>query len=167
MSKLLELVKCDVCVVQQVMEIHQSTVILLLVLSVSSSTHGYSAYAWRRYQNFLDQHRAPFVNREMCTNEISERKIGSETGVCKRVNTFIQANENQLKAVCVGGTQLNSNFFVSGQTFPLVTCRLQNGEQIYPNCQYQRGQLSTRYIVLACTEGLPVHYNRSSVQRTG
>ncbi|KAF4115146.1 hypothetical protein G5714_002635 [Onychostoma macrolepis] len=63
----------------KVMEIHRSTVILLLLLSVSSFTHGQPADVMRRYQKFLTQHQGPYVNVEMCTDEISDRNIGSET----------------------------------------------------------------------------------------
>ncbi len=150
------------CVVQQVMEMHQSTVILLLLLSVSSFTHGQSAYTRLRYQKFLTQHLAPNVNREMCTSEIRKRNIGSETGECKPVNSFIQADENLIKAVCARNNRLNSNLFQNNQPFPLVTCRLQRGQ--WPNCEYYTGRLSTLYIVLACDQGLPVHYERSTEQ---
>lgn len=140
------------------MEIHRSTVILLLLLCVSSFTHGQPADVMRRYQKFLTQHRGPYVNVEMCTSEIGNRNIGSETRVCKPVNTFIQAEDRQIKAVCSGGTRLyyNRNLFESGTRFSVVTCRLKSGQ--WPNCEYDRGRLSTRYIVLACDRGLPVHY---------
>ncbi|XP_058625694.1 ribonuclease-like 3 [Onychostoma macrolepis] len=140
------------------MEIHRSTVILLLLLSVSSFTHGQPADVMRRYQKFLTQHQGPYVNVEMCTDEISDRNIGSETGECKPVNTFIQAQDHQIKAVCSGGTRLynDRNLFESATPYSVVTCRLKSGQ--WPNCEYYRGRLSTRYIVLACDQGWPVHY---------
>ncbi len=144
------------------MEIHRSTVILLLLLSVLSFTHGQPAYIRARYQKFLNQHLAPYVNREMCTDVIRNRNIGSETGECKPVNTFIQANENEITAVCARNNRLNYNLFQNNQPFSLVTCRLQSGQ--WPNCEYDTGWLSTRYIVLACEQGWPVHYERSTVQ---
>ncbi|KAF4114059.1 hypothetical protein G5714_004282 [Onychostoma macrolepis] len=55
-------------------------VILLLLFCVSSFTYGQPAHVMRRYQKFLTQHRGPYVNVEMCTSEISDRNIGSETG---------------------------------------------------------------------------------------
>ncbi|KAF4115061.1 hypothetical protein G5714_002550 [Onychostoma macrolepis] len=141
---------------KQVMEIHRSSVIVLLLLSVSSFTHGQSAYIRARYQKFLNQHLAPFVNREMCTDVIRNRNIVSETGGCKPVNTFIQANENQITAVCGRNNRLNNNLFQNNQQFSVVTCNLRSGQ--WPNCVYDTGRLSTRYIVLACEQGLPVHY---------
>ncbi|KAL1252212.1 hypothetical protein QQF64_020008 [Cirrhinus molitorella] len=143
---------------QGVMGIHQSTVILLLLLCVSSFTHGQPANVMRRYQKFLSQHRGPYVNREMCTSEIRVRNIVSETGDCKPVNTFIQAQDDTIKAVCSGGTRLyyNRNLFRSSTPFSVVTCRYRRGS--WPNCEYYTGKLSTRSIVLACDQGLPVHY---------
>ncbi|XP_050975847.1 ribonuclease-like 3 [Labeo rohita] len=138
------------------MEIHQSTVILLLLLSVSSFTHGQPADIMRRYQKFLNQHHGPFVNREMCTSEIRNRNIVSETGDCKPVNTFIQAEDHQITAVCARNNRLNSNLYKSSTPFNVVTCRLKSGQ--WPNCEYYRGSLYTRYIVLACERGLPIHY---------
>lgn len=136
------------------MEIHQSTVILLLLLCVSSYTH---AQSWARYQNFLNHHRGPFVNVEMCTSEIRHRKITDSAGECKRVNSFIRAPDEHITAVCTGGTRLYYNLFRSGTPFDVVTCRLKSG-QTHPNCEYYRGRLSIQYIVLACEHGLPVHY---------
>lgn len=144
------------------MEIHRSTVIVLLLLSVSSFTHGQPEHIRARYQKFLNQHLAPFVNREMCTDVIRNRNIVSETGGCKPVNTFIQANENQITAVCGRNNRLNNNLFQNNQRFSLVTCSLRSGQ--WPNCVYDTGRLSTLYIVLACEQGLPVHYERSTVQ---
>ncbi|KAI2647934.1 Ribonuclease-like 3 [Labeo rohita] len=80
------------------MEIH--TVILLLLLCVSSSTRGQPADVMRRYQNFLNQHRGPGVTVEMCTSEISRRNIRGPAGECKPVNTFIQAKDRDIRAVC-------------------------------------------------------------------
>uniref|UniRef100_A0A671NWK4 Ribonuclease A-domain domain-containing protein n=1 Tax=Sinocyclocheilus anshuiensis TaxID=1608454 RepID=A0A671NWK4_9TELE len=112
----------------------------------------------RRYQKFLNQHQGPFVNVETCTSEIRSRNIVSETGDCKPVNSLIRAGEGAIAAVCSGGTQLyyNRNLFQSGTPFSVVTCTLRSGQ--WPNCEYYRGRLSTRYIVLGCEHGWPVHY---------
>ncbi|KAF4114151.1 hypothetical protein G5714_004374 [Onychostoma macrolepis] len=145
---------------KKVMEIHRSTVILLLLSSVSSFTHGQSAYIRARYQKFLNQHQGPYVNEEMCTDVIRDRNITDSAGDCKLVNTFIQANENDIKAVCRGGTRVKYNLFRSGEPFNVVTCRLNpnTSGQRHPNCEY-RGDLYTHHnIELACAHNLPVHY---------
>ncbi|XP_067271575.1 ribonuclease-like 3 [Pseudorasbora parva] len=145
------------------MEIHQSAVILLLVFCVSFSTlHAQPAYILPRYQKFLNQHLGPHMSGQKCTSEIRERNITGTDNLCKPVNTFIQANENDLKAVCARTNQMNRNLFKSGQQYPVVTCRLQSGEK-HPDCKYSTGKLSTRYIVLGCTGGWPVHYESVQV----
>uniref|UniRef100_A0A8C2F1P0 Ribonuclease like 2 n=1 Tax=Cyprinus carpio TaxID=7962 RepID=A0A8C2F1P0_CYPCA len=139
------------------MEIHQSTVILLLLLCVSSYTHAQPAHTMRRYQNFLNHHRGPYVNVEMCTDVIRDRKITDSAGYCKPVNSFIRAPDHLITAVCSGGTRLYYNLFRSGTPFDVVTCRLKSG-QTHPDCEYDRGRLSIGNIVLGCEHGLPVHY---------
>uniref|UniRef100_A0A673K5J7 Ribonuclease like 2 n=2 Tax=Sinocyclocheilus rhinocerous TaxID=307959 RepID=A0A673K5J7_9TELE len=100
------------------------------------------------------------VSAHACDKEIRNRDTiasGTENG-CKKVNTFIQANNNNNKVVCGrnGGTPQGNNLFMSNQPFPVVTCKLQSGQR-HPNCQY-RGKKSTRYIVLECDRESPVHY---------
>ncbi|KAK7126511.1 hypothetical protein R3I94_017862 [Phoxinus phoxinus] len=138
------------------MEIHQSAVILLLVLCVSFSAHAQEPppYVRDRYLKFLNQHRGPFVNVEMCTSEISKRNITAPDGGCKPVNTFIKAFTDYIDPVCGGGKY--SKLYRSNQPFNVVTCTLEP-EPKYPNCTYT-GKLSTQYIVLGCIRGWPVHY---------
>uniref|UniRef100_A0A672N6S9 Ribonuclease like 2 n=1 Tax=Sinocyclocheilus grahami TaxID=75366 RepID=A0A672N6S9_SINGR len=105
-----------------------------------------------RYQNFLNQHLGPHVSAHACDNEIRKRHITASgtTNSCKKVNTFIQANKNDIKVVCGrnGGTPQGNNLFMSNQPFPVVTCKLKSGER-HPKCEY-RGNTSSRYIVLGC-----------------
>nr|ASJ82168.1 ribonuclease [Cyprinus carpio] len=101
------------------------------------------------------------MNEHRCDDEIKNKKI-TYTGPemrCKKKNTFIQANEAEIKAVCGAGGKLQSgNLFKSNQPFPVITCDLLNPDT-HPNCKY-KGKKSTPYIVLACVEGLPVHYDK-------
>ncbi|XP_073699515.1 ribonuclease-like 3 [Garra rufa] len=142
------------------MEIHQSAVILLLVLAASFTDSG-QPY---NYIKFLNQHFGPHVSEHDCDKEIRKRDItdsGTANG-CKEVNTFIKANSNNIRVVCGnGGTHLRGNLFKSNQPFPVVTCKLQSGQR-HPNCQY-RGKKSTRYIVLGCDGGWPVHYDEGII----
>ncbi|XP_073701979.1 ribonuclease-like 3 [Garra rufa] len=137
------------------MEIHQVTVILLLLLCVSSYTHGQSV---QDYQEFLSRHGGLNVKKETCTEEMRNRNIVSTSGHCKRVNNFIQAEDTHIKSVCRGVHGYST--VQSSQPFPVVTCTLQSGKR-HPNCIYS-GQLSTSYIVLRCAKSSPVHYERSN-----
>ncbi len=154
----------DVCVVHQVMEIHQSAVILLLVLAASFMVYGQPDDIKPRYQKFLNQHYGPSVSKQDCDKEIRDRRItaAGTANVCKDVNTFINAKKNYIKAVCGrGGTTKGNNLFKSNQPFPVVTCKRKGGPN-YPNCQY-RVDSSTRYIVLGCDRGWPVHYDEGII----
>uniref|UniRef100_A0A673L1Y8 Ribonuclease A-domain domain-containing protein n=1 Tax=Sinocyclocheilus rhinocerous TaxID=307959 RepID=A0A673L1Y8_9TELE len=101
-------------------------------------------------------HWGPDMNEHKCDDEIRVKEItypGPEKR-CKKNNTFIQANEADIKAVCgTGGTPQRNNLFMSNQPFPVVKCTLQSGKR-HPNCKYGKGKKSTRYIVLKCEEGL-------------
>ncbi len=152
------------------MEIHQSAVILLLVLAASFTVYGQPPDITPRYQKFLTQHYGPHVSEQDCDKEIRNRHItaaGTANG-CKEVNTFVQANTNEIKAVCGrGGTPHVNNKTISNQPFPVVTCTRKSGQR-HPKCQYI-GNKSTRYIVLGCDRGWPVHYEEGiiNVQMTG
>lgn len=139
------------------MEIHQSAVILLLILSVSSFTHGQPAL----YHNFLDRHRCPDMNEQQCDSKIKERHITDFDNYCTDINTFIQASETDIKAVCSkkGGTPLNDYLFNSTKTFPVVICKLCNFQKCkkFPDCKYI-GFKENRHIVLKCDNGWPVDY---------
>ncbi|XP_058615792.1 ribonuclease-like 3 [Onychostoma macrolepis] len=147
------------------MEIRPSAVILLLVLAASFTAYGQPPHILPRYKKFLTQHYGPSVSEKDCDKEIKNRQItasGTANG-CKDVNTFVNANKNQIKAVCSGGgTPLGNNLFVSNQPFPVVTCKLKSG-QSHPKCKHGNGKKSTRRIVLGCAEGWPVHYDEGII----
>ncbi|KAK9967234.1 hypothetical protein ABG768_001642 [Culter alburnus] len=142
------------------MEIHQSAVILLLILSVSSFTRGQPADIWQRYVKFRNQHVDPFMTVNDCTSRIENRDITGTAGACKPVNSFIVANEDTIKTVCGrGGTRLRNdrNLFESNQLFFVVKCKIKTSRN--GKCEYL-GKGYTRKIVLACDRGWPVHYER-------
>lgn len=150
------------------MGIHQSTVIVLLVFCAffPLSTYGQPAEVRRRYEHFLTQHVYGAMTVQRCDRVIRDRRItqSQDGNDCKEVNTFIQANSNQVRAVCTGaGTQQyeNRDLFISENPFPVVTCTLRSGER-RPNCNY-RGHLSTRRIVVACADKWPVHYEEGVI----
>ncbi|XP_051763509.1 ribonuclease-like 3 [Ctenopharyngodon idella] len=142
------------------MEIHQSAVILLLILSVSSFTHGQPADIMPRYKKFLNQHVDPYMTVNDCTSKIENRVITGTDSGCKPVNSFIVANADTIKAVCgKGGTAIGGNLFESNNPFFVVKCTIKNNSKGTPKCEY-RGNGFTRKIVLACQKGWPVHYER-------
>ncbi|XP_051731576.1 ribonuclease-like 3 [Ctenopharyngodon idella] len=150
------------------MEIHHSAVILLLLLSMPFSTQGQPEKIKPGYQKFLNQHFGPDMNEQKCTSEIRNKKITGTDNSCKDVNTFIKANSDNIKAVCgKAGTPQGGNLFKSNQPFPVIICKLKSGER-HPKCEY-RGVKDTRYIVLGCEEGWPVHYDKDiiDVKKTG
>ncbi|XP_056109203.1 ribonuclease-like 3 [Rhinichthys klamathensis goyatoka] len=135
------------------MEIHQSAVILLLVLCVSFSTHAQP----EGYEKFLKQHVFGAMTVQKCDSEIYRRKImDSKTNGCKKINTFIKANKNDVRAVCgAAGTQKDLNR-MSNNPFPVIICKKHSGER-RPHCEY-RGVRDTSKIVVRCENGWPVHY---------
>ncbi|XP_067254939.1 ribonuclease-like 3 [Chanodichthys erythropterus] len=151
------------------MEIHQSAVILLLIFSVSSFTHGQPpAHIKPRYEKFLKQHYNPDMTVQKCDTVIRANRdfIHSETeNGCKKINSFIQANSNDIKAVCGRAGKPYHNMVASTKPFSVVTCKLHSGDT-HPNCKY-RGVRDTRYIVLACEHGWPVHYDEGIYKPNG
>ncbi|XP_058624188.1 ribonuclease-like 3 [Onychostoma macrolepis] len=137
------------------MEIHQSAVTLLLVLSASFTSQE------SPYEKFVRQHVGPDMNEHKCDTEIRDKEIhypGPEKH-CKKKNTFIQADEAHIKTVCgTGGKKQSGNLYKSSTPFPVITCELLNPDK-HPNCKY-KGKKSTPYIILACNGGLPVHYEK-------
>ncbi|KAI1888828.1 hypothetical protein AGOR_G00172780 [Albula goreensis] len=142
---------------ERTMKLQLAGVVLLLVLCVAGPVQGQSAYDWRRYDHFKKQHVSTDMNVNRCTNRMTELQLKDSDGECKRVNSFIIADVNQIKAVCRSGTHVGGNVVRSGQPFQVISCRRQSGDQ-HPNCQY-RGRSGTRYIDIACNQGLPVHYD--------
>lgn len=138
------------------------TVILLLILcSTDVKPEDVPAHVKPRYEKFLIQHVYEDMNEQKCDSVIRERDItqGQTANDCKDVNTFIQASKKTVRGVCTGAGTIYKNtkdLYVSNQPFPVVTCQLKSGER-HPKCEY-RGKKSTRYIVVACAEGWPTHY---------
>lgn len=142
------------------MEIHQSAVILLLILSVSPFAHGQPADVRRRYEKFRNQHVIPGMTVNDCTSKIENRDITGTDGDCKPVNSFIVANADTINTVCGrGGTRLRNdrNLFESNLPFFVVKCNLKTSRN--GKCEYV-GRSYTSKIVLACDKGWPVHYER-------
>lgn len=149
------------------MGIHHSIVILLLVLCASMCTYGQTEKEVEvRYKKFIRQHVFGAMNIQRCDSEIRTRRImGSQNdNSCKEVNTFILANNKQVKAVCTGGgtpVPQKRDLYMSNKPFPVVTCALISGER-HPRCEY-RGHRSTRKIVVGCAGNRPTHYEEGVI----
>ncbi|KAJ0002793.1 hypothetical protein NQD34_007942 [Periophthalmus magnuspinnatus] len=115
-----------------------------------------------RYKKFINQHVNQGMSRTRCDAVMRSRKITvTNSTQCKGTNTFISAGAKEIKKVCnaAGKPYKNShNLRVSNQPFPIVICK-QKGNHRYPKCEY-RGRSATRYIVIGCEDGLPVHFER-------
>ncbi|XP_016332561.1 ribonuclease-like 3 [Sinocyclocheilus anshuiensis] len=150
------------------MGIHHSIMILLLVLCASLFICGQTdeEVVEQRYKKFIRQHVFGAMNVQRCDSEIRTRRItgSQDDNSCKEVNTFILANNKQVKAVCTGGGTRrpeNRDLYISNKPFPVVTCTLISGER-HPRCEY-RGHRSTRRIVVGCAGDRPTHFEEGVI----
>uniref|UniRef100_A0A3P9CZM0 Ribonuclease A-domain domain-containing protein n=1 Tax=Maylandia zebra TaxID=106582 RepID=A0A3P9CZM0_9CICH len=95
-----------------------------------------------------------------CDFLIANRNIRDNNGNCKRKNTFIISNFNQVKAICNGQGRYDQT---NGTTksvakFRIVRCDLKNNGARKPKCQYKGTLLTNRIVVVTCEGKLPVHY---------
>lgn len=115
-----------------------------------------------RYEKFLNQHRddprsnfrGRYCNTLMATRGLTKPE-------CKAVNTFIHGSKRQIKAVCAGGGTPVGDLRRSRQHFRVTTCTLRGGST-RPPCEYNENA-SPRYIIIACEDGWPVHYDESQI----
>ena len=125
----------------------------LLLLSATVSSQNES------YRKFINQHINGEMSVNRCDQVIEERQITeTDSNLCKDTNTFILANNNDVRAVCrLAGVPYEGGLTKSHQPFPVIVCTLKNQGARRPHCQY-KGRSSTRYIVIRCAGGFPVHY---------
>ncbi|KAJ8282912.1 hypothetical protein COCON_G00054310 [Conger conger] len=139
------------------MEALRPGLVLVLVLCAAGSVQGQPPGVKERYVHFLEQHVDANMNAHKCTSVMGRLRLTEPDGkTCKAVNTFIQADKDQVKEICTSGTTVG-NLVQSGQPFPLIKCTFNGGKPYYPHCEY-RGVQVTRYIRIACDQGWPVHY---------
>uniref|UniRef100_A0A672YZH6 Ribonuclease A-domain domain-containing protein n=1 Tax=Sphaeramia orbicularis TaxID=375764 RepID=A0A672YZH6_9TELE len=121
----------------------------------------------QRYRKFKNQHIIGEMNVNRCSTVIRNRHITmTDSNQCKEINSFIISMPNPVKAVCgrAGKPYGTGAMTESLQPFDVITCTLRS--QHGSNCEY-RGHRSTRYIVVACEGGLPVHYDEGIVHIGG
>uniref|UniRef100_A0A8C8TPH5 Ribonuclease pancreatic n=2 Tax=Peromyscus maniculatus bairdii TaxID=230844 RepID=A0A8C8TPH5_PERMB len=115
-----------------------------------------------RYIKFLTQHYdANPTGRDdrYCDSMMRQRGLNSP---CKGRNTFIHGNKNSIKAVCgENGNPYKNNLRISISKFQVTTCRLTR-VSFGRWCLY-RASRDFRRIVIACENGLPVHFEESII----
>lgn len=128
--------------------------LLLFTILLCRGTHGNE-----RYDKFINQHIKADMTADACDKVITQRSISkTDSNECKETNTFIQTSTSYVKPVCAdAGEPYDEQLRKSTKPFPVVVCKLKNEEARLPRCQY-RGQSRTSYIVIACEDGLPVHF---------
>ncbi|KAK1122921.1 hypothetical protein AOXY_G38696 [Acipenser oxyrinchus oxyrinchus] len=119
------------------------------------------------YKDFKNRHIAgknENGSNEFCTREIHNRNINLN-GKCKPKNTFIFADEDDVKEVCneklvqIGHKRL----YKSNEKFKIVDCV--NKRHSPPKCIYiAKNKNRFRYIIIGCVNKLPVHFEGSSTR---
>ncbi|CAM4614002.1 angiogenin-like [Lepidochelys kempii] len=149
---------------------------VLLLLAAALVLLGAPATA-DQYQKFLLQHvdaNPTGRNDKYCTkqmhyvlNELRRLDPNPGKNTCKKINTFIHANINAIRAVCTkgGGTdyQTKSNQIMrqSLHKFNITTCICTSREGTpLKKCKYQTAA-DFRMIVIACNDGFPMHFEES------
>lgn len=133
---------------------------VLLCISTSSSSIERTKISHNSngpYESFCKKHVIDTMGVNDCSDEIRRRGI-STNGSCKPLNTFIVDSKTEVKKVCHGGGKpVKGNLRKSVRKFEQVVCKLSQGK--WPNCKYA-GFNCTSYVVLACDNFLPVHFER-------
>ncbi|XP_006883343.1 PREDICTED: angiogenin [Elephantulus edwardii] len=114
-----------------------------------------------RYKHFLTQHydaKPKGRNDRYCASMMERRGL---TTPCKDTNTFIHGNKGNIKDICgnKNGIPHRENLRISKSAFQVTTCRHTGGSP-RPPCRYRATQ-GFRNIVVACENGLPVHFDES------
>lgn len=94
------------------------------------------------------------MSKDDCTTKIKEKNILLQ-GHCKPTNTFIKANEDDIKKVCEKVKTYNGN------NFDVIECSTSN---INIPCLYQGKLLEKHQMTLTCEGNLPVHYGEPRTQ---
>ncbi|XP_028729356.1 angiogenin [Peromyscus leucopus] len=115
-----------------------------------------------RYIKFLKQHydaNPKGRDDRYCGSMMRKRDL---TSPCKDRNTFIHGNKDSIKAVCgENGNPYENNLRISISEFQVTTCRHTGGSS-GRRCRY-RASRDFRRIVIACENGLPVHFDESVI----
>nr|XP_034992947.1 angiogenin-like [Zootoca vivipara]XP_034992948.1 angiogenin-like [Zootoca vivipara]XP_034992949.1 angiogenin-like [Zootoca vivipara] len=124
------------------------------------------AYCQAGYQKFVTQHYdnpKSSVGKQYC--DVMMKRRGLDKPACKQVNTFIHDTKKNIIAVCTasGGKDYGKGLRISLRPFTVTTCKLKGGSS-RPPCKYSDNK-SSRYIVIACQDGKPVHFDEGIIVR--
>nr|XP_060639021.1 ribonuclease-like [Anolis sagrei ordinatus] len=115
------------------------------------------------YETFLRQHYdnpKSSVGSNYCDAMMQKRDLTKPQ--CKEVNSFIHETKNNIIDVCGnGGEPYGDRLRRSKKQFSVTTCKLKGGST-RPPCNYRENK-SERYIVIACRDKLPVHYDEGLI----
>uniref|UniRef100_A0A8C8UFN9 Ribonuclease pancreatic n=2 Tax=Peromyscus maniculatus bairdii TaxID=230844 RepID=A0A8C8UFN9_PERMB len=115
-----------------------------------------------RYDKFLKQHydaKPSGRDDRYCNHMMEDRDL---TSPCKERNTFIHGKKKSIRAVCgENGNPYENNLRISISEFQVTTCSHIGGSP-RPPCRY-RASKDFRRIVIACENGLPVHFDESII----
>ncbi|XP_055990214.1 angiogenin [Sorex fumeus] len=116
-----------------------------------------------RYKRFLTQHydaKPSGRNDRYCESMMKTRGL---TTPCKDTNTFIHGKKRSIKAICEdkNGSPHGETLRISRSSFQVTTCKHIGGSS-RPPCRY-RATIGFRHILLACENGLPVHFDESFI----
>eukprot|EP00064_Thunnus_orientalis_P012785 superscaffoldBa00002004_g12820 len=129
-------------------------VCLLLVL-LSATVLSRKGKINNRFNKFKVQHVIDHMTVDECDDVIQKRKISTKK-LCKKTNTFIQANIDTVKTVCAGNGKPYKKQTLSLEQFDIVVCKLKKSAKSQ-GCHYN-GEALNRKIIIKCEKGFPVHY---------
>ncbi|XP_067325619.1 angiogenin-like [Anolis sagrei] len=135
-------------------------VFLAVLVSIDASRQ--SPAVKERYIHFLNQHRDnsnPNTGGRYCNDMMAKRGLTRPN--CKVKNSFIHATDTAIKAVCGDRGEPYGTMRLSCEAFRVTTCDLKGGST-RPPCDYRHDN-RPRYIVIACEEGYPVHFDEGKV----
>ncbi|XP_026576436.1 ribonuclease-like [Pseudonaja textilis] len=117
------------------------------------------------YKRFLREHYDSPKSKDgdSYCNEIMQKR-GLSGPKCKMMNTFIHDTKKKIIDVCGNqGVPFRGRLRRSKAQFQVTTCKT-TGFLDKPPCYY-REDASSRYIVIVCKNGLPVHYEEGKNYR--
>uniref|UniRef100_A0A8C5RPD2 Ribonuclease A-domain domain-containing protein n=1 Tax=Laticauda laticaudata TaxID=8630 RepID=A0A8C5RPD2_LATLA len=130
-------------------------VVLAVVLNLDIFAINYPTFLRQHYDNPKSNVRKSYCNAMMQSRDMTKPN-------CKPLNSFIHDTKNRIIAVCGSeGTPFENRLQHSLRPFRVTTCKMR-GSSILPPCEY-RENTSPRYIVIACENRLPVHYEEGQI----
>ncbi|XP_070623390.1 ribonuclease-like [Erythrolamprus reginae] len=130
-------------------------IILAAVLMLGTFAADYETFLRQHYDNPPSNVGDKYCNKMM-------QKRGMTKPKCKEVNSFIHDTKKNIIDVCGdGGEAIDSRLRRSKEQMRVTTCKMK-GSSTKPPCDYRENN-SPRYIVIACENGLPVHYEEGQI----